>query len=290
MKKYLFTFLLLLFGCELIVDIDVPFEHPSLVVNSFFNSDSLWTATVTLNRHVLNDNPFQKVNNALVIIYDDGNPIDTLISKGGGLYQSDTGKPAIEKNYQIKVSADNYEAILGQSMAPMPAQILSVDMKRTEGTFDHPPYNAFTLKFKDEPGIKNFYQILLETESEYIDPFTYEIQTRRYQTQIESNDPGLQGENQDTSNGLLIKDVLFDGKEAELSFKTINADVSFKASVILTLRSVSEDYYKYKTTSQLQSNTAGDPFAQPVNVYNNIENGFGIFAGYNQSSFILSNP
>ncbi|MFT6867249.1 MAG: hypothetical protein ACJA08_002089 [Cyclobacteriaceae bacterium] len=50
------------------------------------------------------------------------------------------------------------------------------------------------------------------------------------------------------------------------------------------IKKVSEEYYKYEQTSQLQFDIGGDPFSQPVPVFNNIENGFGIFAGYNGNS------
>ena len=52
------------------------------------------------------------------------------------------------------------------------------------------------------------------------------------------------------------------------------------------LISASEDYFRYKRTYSLQEESSGDPFAQPVNVYNNIENGFGIVAGYSEDVFV----
>lgn len=44
----------------------------------------------------------------------------------------------------------------------------------------------------------------------------------------------------------------------------------------LYLRKVSHSYYQYKETKHLQDKLSGDPFAEPVPVYNNIENGVGI--------------
>jgi len=53
------------------------------------------------------------------------------------------------------------------------------------------------------------------------------------------------------------------------------------------LRTVSEDFYKYKITGSVHDNSSDNPFAQPVNVYKNIDNGFGIFAGYSESNFTI---
>jgi hypothetical protein len=50
--------------------------------------------------------------------------------------------------------------------------------------------------------------------------------------------------------------------------------------IVVSLMSLSEDYFKYKLSLEKYQETAGDPFAQPVQVYSNVENGFGIFGGY----------
>lgn len=48
------------------------------------------------------------------------------------------------------------------------------------------------------------------------------------------------------------------------------------------LRTTTEEYYQYNYTRDLQASTDNNPFAQPVQVYDNIKGGLGIFAGYNQ--------
>ena len=40
------------------------------------------------------------------------------------------------------------------------------------------------------------------------------------------------------------------------------------------VRTISEDFYSYKITGSLHDNSSDNPFAQPVNVYKNIDNGF----------------
>jgi len=44
--------------------------------------------------------------------------------------------------------------------------------------------------------------------------------------------------------------------------------------------SCTEEYYLYKLTLQNFYENNGNPFAQPVQIYSNIEGGLGIFAGY----------
>jgi len=289
MKKHFLPLLLIsLFACELIVDVEVPFEHAQLTLNTFFNPDSVWEADVSLNRHILSDTAFQKIENALLVIYENDSPVDTLHHAGNGNYRSDSERPQIGKTYVIRATADGYEPVSAQSQIPSPAQITRVDVTFTESASDDRPHAKIDIKFTDDALEHNFYQITLEGEREYIDRNFGGKSTTRSPISIESDDPAI-AENINANNSILIKDVLFNGKEVELSFKTRDGNVSAFTGIIVTLRTVSEDLYKYKTTSQLQGNTSGDPFAQPVNVYNNIENGFGVFAGYSQSNFILYN-
>jgi hypothetical protein len=49
------------------------------------------------------------------------------------------------------------------------------------------------------------------------------------------------------------------------------------------LRTVSEEYYLYYNSLSRQRTGNNGPFADPVMIYGNVENGQGIFAGYNAS-------
>jgi hypothetical protein len=48
----------------------------------------------------------------------------------------------------------------------------------------------------------------------------------------------------------------------------------------IKLYTVSEDLLKFVNSYNLSINTGFDPFAQPVQIYSNIENGLGFFSGY----------
>ncbi len=54
---------------------------------------------------------------------------------------------------------------------------------------------------------------------------------------------------------------------------------TYEGEIYFNLKSVTESYYQYHTTSDLQDWNEGDPFAQPVQVFSNIPNGLGILMG-----------
>lgn len=61
-----------------------------------------------------------------------------------------------------------------------------------------------------------------------------------------------------------------------------NGDTSYKEEYWLELVSMSEDYYKYEKSYIKQVVNLSNPFSSVVEVYSNIQNGVGIFAGYNR--------
>jgi hypothetical protein len=137
---------------------------------------------------------------------------------------------------------------------------------------------------------------------------------------IQSDDPIVDKPFDTYRAELLFKDVSFNGREYELKLYIRQnprngvgesfTDLFTKESAVLrdidtvyngrgeivfrpgtekitntlyaVLRTTTEEYYRYHYTRDLQASVEKNPFAQPVQVYNNIANGLGIFAGYYQ--------
>ena len=87
----------------------------------------------------------------------------------------------------------------------------------------------------------------------------------------------------------LFNDLLFNGQTKSLEISIPNNEWSWgEAGYIWSYRyiglrfylyNISQDYYYYRRSLELYNQTSGNPFAQPVQVFSNIQNGFGIFAG-----------
>lgn len=272
----------LLFSCELVVDIDIPREGGRLTLNAFITPDSLWKARLHLDRHILDDMPFQWVDNGTIVIYENNIPIDTLIGEGGGVYRSDGERPQPGKEYEISAQAGNFQSVSATAFVPTPAAI--ADIVITDEFGDSQPETIFKVRFKDDPSQKNFYQVSLEIASEQLDHANGTVVMQQFRSFLAPDNPQYKHEDSNEPETTVIPDLLFNGKEVELSFRTFYGITDYPLGTF-SLRTLSEDYYKYQLTSALQQNTSGDPFAQPVNVHNNIENGFGIFAGYSSSHY-----
>ena len=61
-----------------------------------------------------------------------------------------------------------------------------------------------------------------------------------------------------------------------------NDETDYKEEYWLEVVGMSEDYYKYQKSYIKQAVNQKNPFASVIEVYSNIQNGVGIFAGYNR--------
>jgi hypothetical protein len=276
----------LLVSCQLIVDVDVPFEGKQVTANSLFNPDSLWSVQLNLNRSVLDTDGFEEVNDAQVIIYEGDDVIDTLTNVGHGHFRSDNEKPVPGKTYMLSVNAPGYGELRATSAIPFACPV-------TRAEAYEPGTNGNTMikvTLRDDDNATNYYELYAGLENEYYNYNNGQMEYRRGRIPLSAKDPSIPSEDDRPSNSILFNDVRFNGRETELTFETSGSNLSYHGTITVTLITLSEDGYNYLRTGRLQNETSGDPFAQPVNVHNNIKNGFGIFAGYSVSVYAISQP
>lgn len=276
----------LMISCELVVDVDVPIKGKQVTANAFVNPDSAWSVHLNLNRHVLDERPFEYVNNAEVTVLDGDITIATLTNTGNGHFRSGENKPEPGKSYSLSVRTPGHTDLYATTSIPLPSPITNVEAYETADNQN----TMVKVKIKDDGSKTNFYELQIDVGNEYYNFSNKQLEVTRYPIQVSSEDPAIQSDDDSYHDRILFKDVLFNGREVELTFRTSGGGLSWHGMIIVTLKTLSEDGYNYLRTVSLQDMTSGDPFAQPVNVYNNIQNGFGIFAGYSSSVYTQSAP
>lgn len=275
-------------GCEVSLQSDITpeFGQHQLVVNAILNTDSVFTARVTINKPILEDVPFENVQNATITISDEFGFSETLYHKSNGLYVSVSSKPEPGKTYSIVVTAPGLETARATSSIPKPVAI--TNMEFGQATFNDGILSTsigITLSFQDPPDEENFYEVMVASGEQYYDSLLQSNVRAFYDVgvnSINSNNDYITA----VGTRLLLKDALINGKEAKLLL-TSPTIASYGNLSAVVLRSVSKQYYDYMITSELHLDVKNNPLAQPVNVLNNIENGFGIFAGYSNSAKII---
>ncbi|GAB1415305.1 hypothetical protein MASR2M117_07110 [Paludibacter sp.] len=164
------------------------------------------------------------------------------------------------------------------------------------------------IKLNDPQNIKNYYRITLKKDTEITAEGRDITQTYYVGFVLEGfSEPGtdnlmgtITNDNLNTKTQQLISDDIFNGKEISLVLKTETEKIVAKAnredffnnmdyrvksvSYTLNFQSVTKEMYLYLKTIESSQNIFFEAFTEPVQIYNNITNGIGIFGSYTNNT------
>jgi hypothetical protein len=137
-------------------------------------------------------------------------------------------------------------------------------------------FGKVSLSFQDNPNAKNFYEIVILNKDSSINQ-TFNI-TSFVITLDNENDPNSPGT-------ILFTDELFNGQQLDL-----NIFVNSYNTPIIVLKNVSRNNYEYRKSLEahfFNQNVDRENIYElfkgdPVELYTNVTNGLGIFAGFTQ--------
>ncbi|MBI4649618.1 MAG: DUF4249 domain-containing protein [Bacteroidia bacterium] len=275
-----------LFSCTKVIDIDIDEKEKKIVVNSIFCSDSIINVQVSKSLGILEDNAnVQYINNAEVRIVQNGSPLEMLSDNLFGMYHSENIAQS-GKSYNIEVTVPGYSTVTATTNLPSPVPIISIDTALTVSFL----YNQYiknlncNIRFQDPSGADNYYALAISNET--IDTFGY---SNKNYVWYSGSDPFIDneatwGELPNNGYGTIFPDALFDGNQ--FIFKITIDEYNLYTgtnNLIFYLYSLPQELYRYLISFNLYQNARFDPFAEPVQVYSNSSNGFGIFTGYSIS-------
>lgn len=292
---------MLLFGaatCERPIDLEIPVIEPKLVVISNFTSDEALLVNVSKTQSILDSNDVVYIRDAIVELYQGEDLLEELSLVNGTRkippYYTTLGlEPEPGVVYTIKVEAPGFNPVMAESSIPEKIDILDLeisDVRIIPGNNDDELLCSYTVQliFEDPADEANFYQLNFFQELiSFINIEGDTIPTGRNLQQI-SFSPQNNNNNFIAyfNGGVLFDDASFDGQQISYSFRLeilINQETELLGQMFAELRSASEEYYLFHNSLSRQQGNNNDPFSEPVLVYNNIFNGKGIFAGYNQA-------
>jgi hypothetical protein len=281
-----------LFSCEKTVNIKIPDNGRKLTVNSFFSKDSNLVVSLSKSRYILDGTyNFESVEDADISFFENNNLVENLNEVNPGIYKSNFILQE-NNNYRIEVSSKDFPVVNCQSSIPGKTEIISLSVNPSADEYGNQTV-TFKLKFQDDLGSTNYYfiQVFRRVKYTYYDEDSgTEITNENIEmVYIDSDDPNVFQEDWALTDGLLMSGELINGREYTLSFasssgyyyegqnESSNED---DTTYFIYFHSVSKDYYLYYKSLSKHRETKDEFFMEPVQVYNNIENGFGIFAGY----------
>jgi hypothetical protein len=271
--------------------VNPPGRPPRIVIGGLQQLDSTWYVDLSEDRSILTKDatPYAPINNATVTITGDDGSSVTLSKVGYSRYKHESNFPTPGRHYKLVASAPGYSTVEAEMTMPPIVPIIDIEWDSTNVPTAPPSnfysqYNIpFKVKFQDPSGTKNFYTVYVHVYGEAFrfDPVTGEkiVQKFRTTSAVWIIDPAIAEEDEFIP---IWRDESFDGQmytaNLETRFNRQPNQTTHRVEVFLF--NVSEDYYRYFETLRVARNVEGDPFAQPVQVYSNVNEGLGIFAGH----------
>jgi hypothetical protein len=286
-----------LFSCDMhtTIELDIPAPKTKLVANCLFSVDSVWNVHVFKSANVLavTNRMADRITDATVVVLDGTKEIPLTYNEKLRVYRSSPNdqRAAVGRTYTLKVSAPGYETITSNVAVPEAVPVLGVKSTSVlEPLNEDLSIRTFEIKFKDPPAGANYYALSILISRSW-SKFPY-----RSHGNLEMNPlnptfsdaylgewfttslvPGQQDYN------LMFNDHTFNGQECSFKFWSYEYKIEEHLTYTILLKSLSEEFYDYRMTYHMQVISKDDPFAQPVQVFSNIHNGYGIFAGYSQA-------
>lgn len=293
---------LTLAGCEAFEPVDPSEYSPVLAVQSVFESGVPWSVLVERTVALGDDTDFgaAAVTDAVVRVSDSqgrtvllphvgfgryGAPLRDLpggrpVSLDDTLYQ-DGPAPRAGETYALRIEAPGYPPVTATSRTPAPATQLTVtpvDSGSPESRFAR-----ISVRFEDPPGRDRF-EVVFATDNDVHDEV---IRSALFAT----NAPVL-------TEGTFFDDVqggagtaryftaFLDDADGLLPFE-MWTDRAGSRVVGTYVATASEEYYRLRQAQARARSVEGNPFADPVRPYSNVEGGTGFFVGLTREGALI---
>jgi len=289
-----------MFTCTKELEIDIPPSKPKLVVYSTFvpftpPQPKNFIVQVYATAHIF-DTVKYPVIDAIVQLYKNGELFDTI-----GFYSNcdcyafpEMFFSNVGDEYSLIVEREGFETVTAISYIPSKVQIRDTVVIPIAYIDEFGSATSeVEFSFADPVDEINYYEVAISDIS-----FIYDDYQSYYP--ISSNDNIITSQNYypdlirfDVPNprSLLFSDAEFNGQSHAIKIyytppqRFDGQRILSSHYITIHLRNVPKEYFDFKTTSIQQDYAKREDFlygmGEPVNIISNIENGFGVFAGFN---------
>ncbi len=274
-------------SCEEPVELDIDIPRSRLVINSNFFPDELVTLRVSATRPIGTGKI--PVIDAQVSLFEGTELAERLTFLSGkeageaGSYSTNRFRPRVGQKYTIHVSAAGYDPVTAVSSIPDPIAInsLSIHHLTTAQLLDETIYDyRLRIDYADPQDEINYYDLRIYQR---VLPFkiSAEGDTVRMNSYLKAvGTPDRLPEGASTVS-VLLRDK---GESGEVEVRVqsrLNSGRELLNGVVAELRTVSPEYYFYRRSLARDNSGAAGGLNEPIIIFDNVDSGLGIFAGYN---------
>lgn len=305
MKPVFLFFSILIFSltaCEKLVYINLKEADRKIVLNGLLCPDSSVIVNIARSYQVsiaFSGDTIRPVEDPMIVedasFYEDDRFIGKLEPLRENFYELSGFKPSPGKTYRLEVSSGKMKPVSTTVRMPELIPLNSFDTARIT-TINGTAAIRVSFQITDPTGQDNYYALQVTgTQQHY-----YDFQEWKFIDSVKMYyyTPKLNGKADDFLNldfldinrdvyldhKLFFSDQLFNGKVFDISFEVPKGNPRQMADTVLfrvDLCQVDKSYYQYAVSTQKYQSSNGDPFSEPVQVYSNVKNGFGLFSAYN---------
>ncbi|MBN1951073.1 MAG: DUF4249 family protein [Bacteroidales bacterium] len=320
MKKILYipALILICLSCEQVVeDFDVPEKPPKLVIHGRAEEDSLFRINLSKSLGFYDDNVFIPIQNASLQLLFNDQEMGSFSYDSSGWYENPGADFSQPGEYLILADAEGFKQAKARFTIPQKPDVQSISSHNFEKIYTDPSfpeggyseyYMHTTLHFRDNPDETNYYmlQILhkglsygyypMETPEEIPsyswEPLNMTCPAGLTVEAINSWDYFVLASPQDQEHygqAFYMNDTYFDGDNAQFEFNVELSSVIYsqtdsadgKYILRLEFAEIDKRYFEYAKNRAATGEANDNIFAEPVTVYQSVENGFGLVYGIN---------
>ena len=267
---------------ESAVEVEIPDHTPTIVISGVIEEDAeLFETYVSFSQSKNTQSILTPLSDAKVQLFKDG----TLLSDLAYVDSTERftavlapGDLSSGSNYRIEAEHPDYASVYAEQS--MPNAISIDDFEYTpDGTVDQfgEPADRFKVTFTDRSGETNYYLVNAQLQQSFFngnDTITY-----TQVVELMTLDPSIvYGYSEDSYVGFpMISDAAFPGKKYDLLFNAYQLFLEEGDEIKIELKTITRERYLYLLSLKGQYDSEDNPFAEPVTVLSNIENGNGAF-------------
>ena len=297
--------------------IDIQDTGRKIVINGLITSDSLLNVRLSKSFYYNSNQAYvgsDSLNNARVFFYSNNTCIDSLHLVSDyrptdmdffyhSNYWSDRTLPLPGKEYKIVVKAPGYPDATASITVPNLVKLEKLDTSRILVAPDPNFPDLSNIRFKcqisfSDPSYETNYYLISVSKISWREWWTEKLDIR-----ITSQDPLIEEKLARFNDvyGIVFSDKVFNGEKCSLQFIIDANEIGmpfventwqsggkpiafYKTVVYFKLYSISEEYFWYIKTLNLYNKNFGNPLTEPVMIYSNIKDGYGIFTAAAVSS------
>ncbi len=261
-------------ACEITIDYDLPQIPDRITIETRLTAGDSASVIVGTSKYALSNKDPEFLNfDATVWLYENNIPVSQLIPtpNTSGINFSYTSNYQLKTNqvYKVEAAINGYSNAFGEGLLKEPVPINSTEYdsinRNLKFTFHDPPTAGDYYMITLSAGFQSNYPIYFSTNDISIDFFVDES----------FSDP-FGGNEEDYGDKGYFTDQYFNGKDKSIRITILDEGFQFNnVPLTIELWRINKDLYDHERTKAVAWESE-NPFSEPVQIYSNIENGYGI--------------